>query len=245
MILRGGLTLSRFIINNHSRIVNHSADVCRNFIKSRKKIYAAPWFRHSVQKESFLRFQVAFRQQKRLHSAGIHCVYRGIPFHLQIPPVRTAGVGQLHGGAVLAGDYGGEYRCIKTAGGKVCVRSLSGGIGAQGRQQALHLILCKAGGGVRGQPPHRLVGSGRSAVSAFGRLTDGVQGDGGAICQRIGYLRNGRSRKSGGAEAAEEPGLIQLEAGGFVAADGIDGIVPGFLHIEIPGDRGSLPRRSG
>ena len=101
-----------------------------------KKIYAAPWFRCSVQKQLFLRFQVVFRQQKRLHSAGIHCVYRGIPFHLQIPPVRTAGVGQLHGGAVLVGDCGGEYRCIKAAGGKVCVRSLSGGIGAQGRQQA-------------------------------------------------------------------------------------------------------------
>ena len=56
MILHGDLTLSRFIINNHRQIVNHSADVCRNFIKSCKKIYAAPWFRCSVQKESFLRF---------------------------------------------------------------------------------------------------------------------------------------------------------------------------------------------
>ena len=135
MILRGGLTLSRFIINNHSRIVNHSANVCRNFIKSCKKIYAAPWFRCSVQKQLFLRFQVAFRQQKRLHSACIHCVYRGIPFHLQIPPVRAAGVGQLHGGAVLAGDYGGKYRCIKTAGRKVGVRGLGGNVGAQGRQR--------------------------------------------------------------------------------------------------------------
>ena len=156
MILRGGLTLSRFIINNHSRIVNHSIDVCRNFIKSCKKIYAAPWFRHSVQKESFLRFQVVFRQQKRLHSACIHCVYRSIVPNLQIPPVRTAGVGQLHGRAVLAGDRGGKHRCIKTAGRKVGVRGLGGGIGAQSRQQALHLILCKAGGGVRSQlPPSR------------------------------------------------------------------------------------------
>ena len=45
--------------------------------------------------------------------------------------------------------------------------------------------------------------------------------------------------------AAEKPGLIQLEAGGFVAADGIDGIVPGFLRIEIPGDLVFCPEGQG
>ena len=99
--------------------------LCRCLLKLYKKlqkIYAAPWFRCSVSKQLFLRFQVVFGQQKRLYSACVHRVYRGIPFHLQIPPVRAAGVGQLHGGAVLAGNGCGEYRCIKTAGRKVGVR---------------------------------------------------------------------------------------------------------------------------
>ena len=132
-------------------------------------------------------------------------------------------------------------RCIKAIGRRVGIRDLCGHIACQSGEDALHLAVVQIGRGFIGQPPHGLIGGGigrtfRGIALRFRRLRDCIQ------CKGAAARRNGNTFQRGDCqsrrvERAKKVRFGQLKAGRLVARNGVHGIVPCLLHIQISCDR--------